>query len=96
MEISSMELKRIMRDYEFDRNIMTEEDERSARSKAALAMLPQADRIIFTLFADMGSAKQVADVLGISQTLMYKEIKRIRTIIKENYKKINLEEMEYE
>ena len=96
MEISSMELKRIMKDYEFSHDMMTEEDERSAKSKAALSLLPQADRIIFTLFADIGSAKKVADIIGISQTLMYRELKRIRAEIKKNYEKINLEEMNYE
>jgi DNA-directed RNA polymerase specialized sigma subunit len=51
--------------------------------KEAVQILPPADKIIFLLYTEKQSLRAVAKVLGVSHTIVAKEIKKIRQKIKE-------------
>lgn len=78
MKISSSELKTIMKDYEYDDDIMNEEDDRVHAIKWALQQLPEPDRIIFLLQCDIQSQRKTGEILGVSHSTVGKEINRIK------------------
>ena len=80
-KITSEELKAIMADYEYNPDILSEEDERTIKIKHALTKLPLADKIIFCLQTDIQSFRKVGNILGISYTSVFNEFKRIRNEI---------------
>lgn len=43
--------------------------------------LNDVDRIIFLLYVDLASLRQVGKALGLSHSVIYKEIKRIKEVI---------------
>jgi transcriptional regulator of aromatic amino acid metabolism len=79
------DVQKMIKDYEPPQvNIFTEEDEEMIMLKQAVQALPPADKIIFLLYAEYGSLRQVAKELGgISHTTIYKQIKIIKNEIKE-------------
>ena len=81
MKITSEELKAIMADYEYNPDILSEEDERTIKIKHALTKIPLADKIIFCLQTDIQSFRKVGNILGISYTSVFNEFKRIRNEI---------------
>lgn len=78
MKISSSELKTIMKDYEYDDDIMNEEDDRVHAIKWALQQLPEPDRIIFLLQCDIQSQRKTGEILGVSHSTIGKVVKRIK------------------
>ena len=81
MKITSEELKAILADYEYNPDILSDEDERVTKIKYALTKLPLADKIIFCLQTDIQSFRKVGNILGISYTSVFNEFKRIRNEI---------------
>ena len=81
MKITSEELKAILADYEYNSDILCEEDERTIKIKHALTKIPLADKIIFCLQTDIQSFRKVGNILGISYTSVFNEFKRIRNEI---------------
>ena len=81
IKITSEELKKILADYEYNPDILSDEDERTIKIKYALTKLPLADRIIFCLQTDIQSFRKVGKILGVSYTLVFNEFKRIRNEI---------------
>ena len=80
-KITSEELKAILADYEYNSDILSEEDERTIKIKHALTKIPLADKIIFCLQTDIQSFRKVGNILGISYTSVFNEFKRIRNEI---------------
>jgi hypothetical protein len=80
-------LKRVMEDYEPDDSIMREYDDSILILKKALQNLDDADRIIFVLYCEYGSLRKVGKQLGVSHSIIYKNISRIK---KEIYDYIRL------
>lgn len=80
-KITSEELKAIMADYEYNPDILSDEDERTIKIKHALTKIPLADKIIFCLQTDIQSFRKVGNILGISYTSVFNEFKRIRNEI---------------
>ena len=78
IKITSEELKKILADYEYNPDILSDEDERTIKIKYALTKLPLADRIIFCLQTDIQSFRKVGKILGVSYTLVFNEFKRIK------------------
>lgn len=78
-----MELQKMMNDYKPDYDLLTEDDETMTALKEAIDSLSQADRIIFVLYAETGSLREVGKMLGVSHTSIYKTIKTIKSEIKE-------------
>lgn len=80
-KITSEELKAILADYEYNSDILCDEDERTIKIKHALTKLPLADKIIFCLQTDIQSVRKVGEILGVSYTTVFNEFKRIRNEI---------------
>lgn len=81
MGIKPETLKAIMADYDFNPDIMCDEDERTIKIKHALTKIPLADKIIFCLQTDIQSVRKVGEILGVSYTTVFNEFKRIRNEI---------------
>lgn len=77
-KITSEELKAILADYEYNPDILCNEDERTIKIKHALTKIPLADKIIFCLQTDIQSFRKVGNILGISYTSVFNEFKRIK------------------
>lgn len=71
-------IKELMDDYKPDYSIWSEDDELMTKLKTAVQRLPDADRIIFILYCESGSLREVGKKLGVSHTTVYKEIKKIK------------------
>ena len=81
--------KRIINEYNFkELDIFDEDDNRLIYAKQAIKQLSQSDYIIILLYAELGSLRKVGKELGISHTIIYKEIKRIREEIYNIIKKL--------
>lgn len=71
-------LKNVMEDYKPDYSIWREDDEDMMLLKRALDSLEESDRIIFVLYAEWGSLRKVGKKLGVSHSIIYKNISRIK------------------
>lgn len=79
INITPDELHQIMKEYEYDPDVMNDEDERSLAIKKAMTKLPEADRIVWCLYMDLGSSRKLGALLGgVSHSTILKEINRIR------------------
>ena len=67
-----------MEDYEPDESIWREYDDTVLWLKRALGELSDADRIIFVLYCEYGSLRKVGRILGVSHSIIYKNISRIK------------------
>lgn len=80
MEIN---IKEVIDEYKPDDNIMSNDDEEMRILKESVMNLPTANRIIFLLYSELASYRKVAKKLGVSHTIIYKQIKKIREDIRE-------------
>lgn len=71
-------LKNVMEDYKPDYSIWREDNEDMLLLKRALDSLEDSDRIIFVLYAEWGSLRKVGKKLGVSHSIIYKNISRIK------------------
>ena len=82
IEITPSELRAIMKEYEYDPDIMCEDDERVIKIKRALQKLQDSDRILWCLYMDLGASRKVGSVLHVSHSTVLKEINRIKMEIR--------------
>lgn len=80
MEIN---IKEVIDNYKPDYDIMSDDDEEMRILKESIMNLPTANRIIFLLYSELASYRKVAKKLGVSHTIIYKQIKSIREDIRE-------------
>ena len=81
-EITPKEIKDVLKEYEYDSDIMNDEDPRVLAIKEALAQVPPADKIMFCMYLELGSSRRLGKFLGgISHSTVLKEIKRIKNNI---------------
>lgn len=79
----------IRKDYTYDGSVFTQDPERVARLKWIIEnRLTQVDQTLIILYADCGSLRDLGKRLGLSHTLVGKEIRRIRALILEEYAKL--------
>lgn len=71
-------LKKVMEDYQPDDSIWREYDDEILWLKKAMDELSDADRIIFVLYCEYGSLRKVGRILGVSHSIIYKNISRIK------------------
>lgn len=76
-----IDVNRLLEEYEPINDIWSEEDENIDKFKRRIKQLPDADRIIFLLYCELASYRKVAKLLGVSHTLVSKEINRIKNSI---------------
>ena len=83
------EFKDIEAEYTFDPSIFTEDEGRVAAVKWIIDnKLNRVDKTLILLYADCLSFRKLGKRMGFSQTTMCVEIKRIKAIILEEYKKL--------
>lgn len=78
-----VELQKMLNDYKPNFDLFTDDDETMTALKSAIDSLSQADRIIFVLYAETGSLREVGKMLGVSHTSIYKTINGIKRQIKD-------------
>lgn len=71
-------LNKVMDGYKPDESIWRDYDDDMLLLKRALDNLSDADRIIFVLYAEYGSLRKVGKQLGVSHSIIYKNISRIK------------------
>lgn len=71
-------IKRVMEDYEPDESIWREYSDDILNIKQAMDALSDADRIIFVLYCEYGSLRKVGKRLGVSHSIIYKNVRRIK------------------
>ena len=81
-------LNKVMDSYKPDESIWRDYDDDMLLLKRALDNLNDADRIIFVLYAEYGSLRKVGKKLGVSHSIVYKNISRIKKEIYD-YIKVN-------
>jgi DNA-directed RNA polymerase specialized sigma subunit len=72
------DIKNILKDYEPQYDVMTEDNELITQLKEGVQMLSDADKIIFILYCETGSLREVGKILGVSHTTIFKQIKIIK------------------
>lgn len=77
MEIKPDKLKQIVEDYTFDTGC-TDYDDEFLDVIDTVNELPQGDRIILTIYAELQSLRKTAKVLGVSYSAMRKHINKIK------------------
>lgn len=73
-----MDLIDLSREYELDYSIFTDIDERLMFLKDKLNVLNESERIIFFLYAELGSYRKVGRVLGFSHNTAGRLIRDIK------------------
>lgn len=71
-------LNRVLEDYKADYSIWREDDDDMMNLKQAIDSLSESDRIIFVLYAEYGSLRKVGKQLGVSHSIIYKNVRRIK------------------
>jgi len=76
--MSSKELIELSKELEPDNDIFNDDSDVLDRCKRVLMSLPIEDKTIMLLYIHYGSLRKVAKQLGVSHTLIYKNINRIK------------------
>ena len=79
------ELKRMLKDYEYDQvtEFWDEDgDERAWAIKRALSQLDVSERLIFVLYLEVNSERELGQLLGCSRTPVSRELKKIKEKIR--------------
>lgn len=71
-------IRELINEYKPNYDIFSEDDEMMTAIKQAVQNLSDADRIIFILYCESGSLREVGKMLGVSHTTVYKTIKQIK------------------
>lgn len=74
-------LQRISEDYIPDESIFREYSDDVYWLKKAMQSLSDGDRIIFLLYCEFGSLRKTGKALGVSHSIVYQQIKRIRNLM---------------
>ena len=75
---------KIRPEYEHDPDIFCPDAPRVRRLKEAIERLPEGDKVIIRLYAELESLSAVAELLGVGKTAVWKDVRRIReTILKD-------------
>lgn len=71
-------MRKLMEEYKPNYDIFCEDGELVTRIKEEVQKLSEPDRIIFIMYCEMGSLREVAKKLGVSHTTIFKFIKNIK------------------
>lgn len=72
-------LRRVARDYLVPNE---DDDDRTFAIKRRVATLPDADKVLFILYTEVGSYRQIGNIFGVSRTMVLNEVKRITNTIR--------------
>ena len=83
--------RKVQADYTYNPDIFNEEDERSRRVKWILDhKLSPVDRTILVLYAECQSYMELGKILKVHKCTAFREVSRIKTIIKTEFNKPEL------
>ena len=85
IDINPDELRRMLKDYEYDPDAEfwdEEGDERVWAIKRALSQLDVSERLIFVLYLEVSSERDLGQLLGCSRTPVSRELKKIKEKIR--------------
>ena len=75
--------QRAKAEYSFSFDVFTQDDDRMQRLKRVIvSKLEQADVNILLLYAEVGSVRKTAEMLGVSKNTFVKNLRRIQKTIK--------------
>lgn len=79
----------IREDYRYNADVMDEDEEEVRRLKYIVnERLGEVDRTIMILYADLQSYRKLGSRLGISHTIVQREVRRIRRRIRDEYMRL--------
>ena len=73
-------INKVWDEYKPDNSRWREDSDDVLMLKEAVSNLSDADRIIFVMYAEYGSLRKVGKQLGVSHSIIYKNIMRIKKI----------------
>jgi DNA-directed RNA polymerase specialized sigma subunit len=79
-----IDTKALLKEYEKNNDIFSEESEKVRLTKEALWQLSETDRLLICLYSEIQSLRKLGELLGVSRTTAYLQIKQIKEKIK-NY-----------
>ena len=82
-EYSPEELRRLLREYSDKEEDIMEDDDETLQVFDAVKNIPEADRIILYLYAELGSLRAVGRTLGVSYSTARKAVQEIKNKIYE-------------
>lgn len=83
MKMMEINIKEIIEEYKPNDDIFSDDSDDVGILKESVMNLTSADKIIFLLYSELASYRKVAKILGVSHTIIYKQIKKIREDIRE-------------
>lgn len=75
---SKINLDELLKDYYLDFSLFTDLDDRLLNIEDKWKHLKETDQIIIMLYAEYGSLRKVASLLGFSHSTVAKEINKLR------------------
>lgn len=83
-EYSPEELRRLLREYSDKEEDIMEDDDETLQVFDAVNKIPESDRIILYLYAELGSLRAVGRTLGVSYSTARKAVQEIKGKIFDN------------
>lgn len=83
-EYSPEELRKLLREYEDKEEDIMEDDDETLQVFDAVNKIPESDRIILYLYAELGSLRAVGRTLGVSYSTARKAVQEIKGKIFDN------------
>ena len=77
-EYSPEELRRLLREYSDKEEDIMEDDDETLKVFDAVNKIPESDRIILYLYAELGSLRAVGRTLGVSYSTARKAVQEIK------------------
>jgi DNA-directed RNA polymerase specialized sigma subunit len=78
-----IDTKALMKEYAIDDDIFSEESRKVRLTKEALWQLSETDRLLICLYSEIQSLRKLGELLGVSRTTAYLQIKIIKEKIKQ-------------
>lgn len=92
VNITGNELRAIMSEYAYNPDPMIEDSQKVRLAKMALAKLNEPDRIIWCLYMDKESSREVGKILGCSHSTVLKQLQKIKKDIMYNIMELSKNE----
>lgn len=78
-----IDTKALVNEYAKNEDIFSDESEKVRLTKEALWQLSDTDRLLICLYAEIQSLRKLGELLGVSRTTAYLQIKQIKERIKD-------------
>ena len=79
-----IDTKALVNEYAKNEDIFSEESEKVRLTKEALWELSDTDRLLICLYSEIQSLRKLGELLGVSRTTAYLQIKQIKEYVAEH------------